>query len=311
MTSSELSAIELFAGAGGFAIGLQRAGFTPLILISSEDDAIATIQLNRPTWSVTRVSPHKTIALPKTDLLVADLPSDSVSEASLNHAEHSPMDRLIEVVRVAEETSARAIVVQGVRGLATAKHRAALAVFRDRLWHAGYVSDWRIVTASQFGVPQLRPRFVLIALKSRGFTRFDWPVGERRIPSLGETLLPLMEEDGWDGAQAWARSAVGLAPTIIGGSRRHGGADLGPTRTKRAWLVLGVDPRGVASQPPSTETPTTVLPRLTNRMIAAIQAFPEDWEFVGSRTSVYRQIAGSTPPPVAEAIGKAIAAALR
>lgn len=312
MKSSELSSTELFAGAGGFAIGLERAGFRPSLLIETDSNSIATIRSNRPSWNVV---PESTTlhgpAFPATDLLVADLPSGSVSEASTSIAEDSVRARYQEVIKATGSSEARSLIVQGVRSLASSRFRPALDSFRQDLESLGYVSDWRLINASHFGVPQLRPRMLLVAIRSDTFARFDWPLGAERIPSLGETLLPVMKRAGWEGAEKWAGSAVGLAPTIIGGSPKHGGADLGPTRTKRAWLVLGVDPRGVAEFPPTGDTPSSVLPRLTNEMIAAIQAFPPDWRFVGSRTSVFRQVARSTPPPVAEGIGRAIANALR
>ena len=85
------------------------------------------------------------------------------------------------------------------------------------------------------------------------------------------------------------------------GVQKHGGPDLGPTRAKRAWAALGVDGSGIANEAPDRNF--VGMPRLTNRMVARLQGFPDDWIFSGSKTSVYRQIGNAFPPPVACAVG--------
>ena len=108
----------------------------------------------------------------------------------------------------------------------------------------------------------------------------------------------------------WAKRANGIGPTIVGGSRKHGGPDLGPTRARAAWLELGVDGKGLANVGPEEDTPINHIPRLTLEMAAAIQGFPPDWQFHGRKTAAYRQIGNAFPPPVAEAVGTAIVGAL-
>jgi DNA (cytosine-5)-methyltransferase 1 len=100
-----------------------------------------------------------------------------------------------------------------------------------------------------------------------------------------------------------------VAPALVGGSKKHGGADLGPTRAKEAWAKLGVDGRGVADAVPSKDF--NGMPRLTVRMAARIQGFPDSWQFAGRKTAAYRQVGNAFPPPVARAVGVAIAEALR
>jgi DNA (cytosine-5)-methyltransferase 1 len=116
----------------------------------------------------------------------------------------------------------------------------------------------------------------------------------------------LMSARGWPGAVAWASRASGIAPTLVGGSKKHGGPDLGPTRAKIQWRVLGVDGMGIANSAPSPEFPLDGLPRLTVRMAARIQGFPDKWEFAGKKTGAYRQIGNAFPPPVAQAVASAI-----
>jgi len=121
-------------------------------------------------------------------------------------------------------------------------------------------------------------------------------------------LYDLMSENGWEKADKWRKGAQTIAPTIVGGSKKHGGADLGPTRSRKTWAALGVDGLGIADQAP--EKGFQGSPRLTNRMVARIQGFPSTWVFTGKKTSVYRQIGNAFPPPVAEAVGRQIIACL-
>jgi DNA (cytosine-5)-methyltransferase 1 len=200
-------------------------------------------------------------------------------------------------------------MVENVRGLldsAFAEYRRAL----DRsLCDLGYVPMWRLLHASDFGVPQLRPRTVLVALQPEDAVAFEWPDPvPDAAPAVGEALVDVMASAGWEGAAAWAAQADRIAPTLVGGSKKHGGPDLGPTRAKRAWAELGVDGHGLADDPPPAGF--RGLPRLTTQMAAILQGFPETWVFAGRKTATYRQIGNAFPPPVAFAVGSQIADAL-
>ena len=111
-----------------------------------------------------------------------------------------------------------------------------------------------------------------------------------------------MASNGWEGATLWAENANKIAPTLVGGSKKHGGPDLGPVRARNAWLTLGVDGRGVANEPPAPDF--NGVPRLTVRMIARLQGFPDDWTFGTRKTVACRMIGNAFPPPVAKAIGE-------
>jgi DNA (cytosine-5)-methyltransferase 1 len=180
----------------------------------------------------------------------------------------------------------------------------------QRLHELGYEADWQVLNASEFGVPQLRPRFILVALKAEAGGHFEWPRPVGTPPTVGETLAGLMASGGWPGAHAWARRANAIGPTLVGGSRKHGGPDLGPTRARQAWLKLSVDGRGLADAPPGPHTPLSHPPRLTIPMTAVLQGFPPDWRFYGRKTAAYRQVGNALPPPVARAVGGSIQAAI-
>lgn len=95
-----------------------------------------------------------------------------------------------------------------------------------------------------------------------------------------------------------------MAPTIVGGSKKHGGPDLGPSRARKAWAQLGVNGGTIADLAPDRDF--TEIPKLTVRMVARIQGFPDDWHFTGRKTAAYRQVGNAFPPPVAEAVGRSI-----
>lgn len=169
-----------------------------------------------------------------------------------------------------------------------------------------------VVHSSYFGVPQLRPRAVLVAIEKAASGAFVWPNDDDAVlaPTVGEALSEQMGADGWPGAQAWAEHANRIAPTLVGGSKKHGGPDLGPTRARREWAKLGVDGSGLADRPPAPDF--VGMPRLTVEMAAVLQGFhPDKWRIHGLKTSAYRQVGNAFPPPVARAFGVRIREALR
>jgi site-specific DNA-cytosine methylase len=181
-----------------------------------------------------------------------------------------------------------------------------------RLEEAGYRTAWKILNAADFGVPQNRRSSFLVALKEPYFSRFSWPEPDGRpAPTVGQVLGPSMASRGWPGAEDWAKGADRIAPALVGGSDRRGGADLGPTGSKKAWAMLGVNGNSVGDEPPGVDFPVDEMPKLTVEQAAQIQSIPEEWTFAGGKTSRYRQIGHAMPPPLAAAVGRAIAAALR
>src|SRR5258706_14079857 len=114
---------------------------------------------------------------------------------------------------------------------------------------------------------------------------FRWAEAEERKPLVGDVLVDLAGANGWKGAAAWRARANGIAPTVVGGSKKHGGPDLGPTRARQQWAALGVDGLGIADEPPSAEFPLFGNPKLTVRMVARVQGFPDEWQFAGRKTA--------------------------
>ena len=312
---AELACVELCAGAGGQALGLEQAGFAHAAVVEIDPDACETLRLNRGSrWKIIEgdVAGVDGAEFRGADLLAGGVPCPPFSVAGRQLGAADERDLFPEALRLAAEIRPRAVLLENVRGLAAGRFDGYRAQVVARLAGLGYQTWWRLMHASDHGVPQLRPRLVLVAIRQPWAARFGWPSSSGMAPAtVGETVGDLMAAGGWPGAPRWSARAAGIAPTIVGGSRKHGGPDLGPTRARAAWRQLGVDGLGVADRPPEESFPLAGTPRLTTRMVARLQGFPDSWQFAGRKTAAYRQVGNAFPPPVARAVGLEIAAALR
>jgi len=303
----QLTSIELCAGAGGQALGLEQAGFDHQALVELEKPYCETLRLNRPTWNVIQGDLNHFDGRPYrgVDLLTAGLPCPPFSKAGKQLGADDERNLFPAALRIIEETQPAAILIENVRGFLDSVFADYRHHLRSQLRAMGYWTDWKLLNAADFGVPQLRPRVVIVALRDRHADRFNWPkAGLKRAPTVGETLGDLMAAGGWTGAHFWAKRADDIAPTLVGGSLKHGGPDLGPTRARLAWKALNVEGRTIANEPPAADHQG--MPRLTVRMAARIQGFPDDWQFFGGKTVAYRQVGNAFPPPVARALGLTI-----
>ncbi len=317
-TKAGLSVLEICAGAGGQSLGLEQAGFEHLAAIEIDPDACNTLRLNRPDWhviegDVTDLAIFDAEQYEGVDLLAGGVPCPPFSVAGEQLGAGDERDLFAFAVHLLEQLHADVLLLENVRGLSTQRFAGYRARLLEMLADWGYWAEWKLLRASGFGVPQLRPRFILVAMKEEFAPYYEWPTTDAAPPTVGDTLYGEMAKDGWPGADTWREAASGIAPTIVGGSKKHGGADLGPTRAKDAWRKLRVDGMGVADKRPDSNTRPDHVPRLTNEMVALIQGWrPEDeWRFTGRKTAKYRQIGNAFPPPVARAIGSSIARALR
>jgi DNA (cytosine-5)-methyltransferase 1 len=305
------TSLEMCAGAGGQAIGLEMAGFDHAGLIEIEPPACATLRLNRPEWNVIEGDLRKfdARAYKGIDLLAGGVPCPPFSKAGKQLGADDERDLFPEALRLADECRPHAVMLENVRGLLDAVFEDYRNKVEKQLKKLGYVPGWRLLNASDYGVSQLRPRVVFVGIRKDFADKFSWPEPNKQPPpTVGELLHDLMRADGWRGADRWREQANSIAPTLVGGSKKHGGPDLGPTRSKRAWAALGVDGHGLWDAPPPRDF--VGMPRLTPRMAARIQGFSDDWQFFGRKTATYRQVGNAFPPPVAAAVARQIGAAL-
>ncbi|MEV5881882.1 DNA (cytosine-5-)-methyltransferase [Streptomyces sp. NPDC052020] len=380
-----LTSIEICAGAGGQAVGLHNAGFDHLALVEWDHHAVNTLRANVGGWPGWTPEKARAIEpmdvrdfleselLKKLnlqpgdlDLLAGGVPCPPFSLAGRRLGADDERDLFPAALEIIDHLKPKAVMIENVRGILEPPeffidYRNFIL---DSLRKSGYVIPdinltqsaksqditmrkvWRRINAKDFGVPQLRPRAILVAFHKEALKEgqeFRWPL---RLDAKEATVFEKLErtmfercKDYWDknqwGEQAkpgertgqdvyndWCRDAKkaadlgrGVAPTLVGGSRKHGGADLGPTRAKRAWAAMKVNAMGVANDRencvPERDLFRDTGPMLTVEQTAIIQGFPRDWDFQGRKTARYRQVGNAFPPPVAEAVGRAIAAVLR
>jgi DNA (cytosine-5)-methyltransferase 1 len=308
---SGLLALELCAGAGGQAIGLETAGIDHVGLVEIDKRACATLRENRPKWNVIEgdLNTFDASAFAGADIVAAGLPCPPFSVAGKQLGILDERNLFPSMIRVVDEVRPAAVMVENVRGILDAVFEDYRKHVAKQLRKLGYRPGWQLMSASEFGVPQLRPRVVFVAVRNCYAEHFSWPKGMRvPPPAVGDVLFDLMTVNGWKGARTWRGNADEIAPTIVGGSLKHGGPDLGPTRARSAWANLGVDGRGIADDAPARDF--VGMPRLTVRMVARLQGFPDDWRFVGGKTSAYRQVGNAFPPPFARAVAGSIRACL-
>lgn len=304
-------ALELCAGGGGQALGLEMAGFHHAAAVEYEPQFCTTLRTNRPHWNVIQqdIRDLRASDFSGVDILTAGVPCPPFSIAGKQLGKDDERDMFPTVLDHIEKIRPRAVLFENVAGLASQKFTDYRQKLLKQLSKLGYQPEWKLLQSVDYGVPQLRPRFVLVALKPRDAECFRWPLPCGKSLTVGETLVDMMGENGWRSAELWAEGANKIAPTVVGGSKKHGGPDLGPTRAKAQWRTLGVDGMGIANEAPDESFPEHGVPRLTVKMVARIQGFPDHWEFTGKKTIAYRQVGNAFPPPVARAVGRAILAA--
>lgn len=329
--------IEMCAGAGGQALGLHNAGFKHTALVEIDAYACKTLRHNNEKlelgWGeiiegdLNEFMREKAATFRgKIDLVAGGVPCPPFSKAGKQLGAKDERDLFPTALEIVRKIDPSSVLLENVAGLMDSQFADYRDHIRNALLEMGYLSDWQLLNASDFGVAQLRPRFILVALKKDIFPHFEWPeVGVIPTPSVGEVLHDLISARDWTGADAWMQRANTMAPTLVGGSKKHGGPDLGPARAKSAWQKLGVNGhrvggeheipdsafQGARMRDGSVKQGFENMPLLTVRMAARIQGFPDYWDFIGTKTHAYRQVGNAFPPLVAEAVGLQIASALQ
>lgn len=299
-----LTSVEICAGAGGQALGLAMAGFHHLALVEYEKEYCDVLKANRPEWNVICADVHDFDGTPYkgVDLFAGGVPCPPFSVAGKQLGKDDERDLFPEAIRLIEEICPKAVMLENVRGFLSPQfdeyRESILKAIRD----LGYKVQIKLLNASDYGVPQLRPRVIIVGIRNDIQSEFTYPeIAPDNTPTVGEALKEMMAKNGWSKVNEWARNADSIAPTIVGGSKKHGGPDLGPVRARKAWAQLGVDGAGVANDAP--EKDFEGMPKLTKEMIARIQGFPENWSFGQKKTAACRMIGNAFPPPVACAVG--------
>lgn len=305
------TSVEICAGAGGQALGLEQAGFEHLAAVEIDPHACNTLRANRPEWNIVEGDVVRWIRdhaheYEGVDLVAGGVPCPPFSKAGKQLGAADERDLFPAMLDLVKVTQPKAVMIENVRGLLDPKFDDYRAKVTRKLRSMGYVTQWKLLQASDYGVAQLRPRVIAVAVRADlGGGKFNYPTPRPQdAPTVGTLLHDLMAANGWEGVDDWAKRANRIAPTLVGGSKKHGGPDLGPTRARRAWAELGVNGSTLAYEAP--EAGFEGDPRLTVRMAARVQGFPDDWNITGAKTHAYRQVGNAFPPPVAKAVGEQI-----
>jgi len=328
----EYTSIELFAGAGGLALGMEQAGFKHIMLNEHDKYACATLKRNRPLWNIIEDDIHK-LDFKKyansVDLLTGGFPCQAFSHAGNRCGFEDARGTLFfELARAIREAKPKVVLCENVRGLLTHDNGRTFNVIRHVINELGYnLIEPRVLQAVKYKVPQKRERVILIAVKKeyQGKAQFRWPEPYYRIMNLRDAfylgelystevpaskglayseskrkILELVPMGGY-----WKDLPVDIQKNYMGKSYYSGGGKTGMAKR----LSLDEPALTLTCAPAQKETerchPTETRP-LTIREYARIQTFPDDWEFVGNISAQYKQIGNAVPVNLAYALGRSI-----
>jgi len=324
--------LELFAGAGGLAIGMEKAGFKSVLLNELDKHACNTLRLNRPKWNVIEGDVSKldfTEYKNSIDILSGGFPCQAFSYAGKKLGFQDARGTLFyEFARAVKETNPKIIVAENVRGLLKHENGKTLEAIKSVIDEIGYhLVEPRVLKAVFYQVPQKRERLFLVAIRKdlAPYVSFNWPSPYKRImtmrdalkagelyptdvpPSIGQKypkrkseILALVPQGGY-----WRDLPEKIQREYMKASYFLGGGKTGMAR-RLSWdepsLTLTCAP---AQKQTERCHPEETRP-LTVREYARIQTFPDDWQFSGPITAQYKQIGNAVPVNLAYAMGRAL-----
>lgn len=323
---------ELFAGGGGLALGLEKAGFHHLLLNEFDHNACETLRRNRPNWNIIEGDVHDIDFTPfrgRIDFLSGGFPCQAFSYAGKRLGfEETRGTLFFELARAVKEIQPKVFMGENVRGLFEHDNGRTLQTIKDVIAELGYtLIEPRVLRALQYDVPQKRERLILIAIRNdlAPLVSFKWPdvcttvrtlrdaffAGDLYAtdvpPSDGQkyphSKLKVMElvPEGGD----WRNLPEGIAREYMKGSYNLGGGKTGMARR----LAMDEPSLTLTCAPAQKQTerchPWETRP-LTIREYARIQTFPDEWQFCGNTSAQYKQIGNAVPVNLAWAIGRSL-----
>ena len=314
--------VELFAGAGGTALGLEMAGFETKMLVEVDKDCVATLRSNRPAWNVV----HDDIRNVDFGGIRADLVTGGFPCQPFSHAGHKlGFDDVrgtlfYEFARAVKEMQPRAFVAENVEAIIRNNGGSTIETIMDILQSLGYRVEYRVLNAINYNVPQKRKRVIFVGTADG--IEFTYPEPSSRTLTLKDALHDVPESPGakYSAGRAsildlvppggsWIDLPEHLQKTYLGKSYHSDGGKRGMAR-RLSWdepcLTLTCSPSQKMTDRihPDETRPFTV------REYARIQTFPDNWVFEGSIHSQYRQIGNAVPVRLSAAIGDALHASL-
>jgi len=328
--------VELFAGAGGLALGMEKAGFKSVLLNEFDKHACNTLRNNRPKWNVVEGDISDvdfTEYKDKVDILSGGFPCQAFSYAGKKLGFEDTRGTLFfEFARAVKETNPKVIVAENVRGLLKHENGKTLDAIKNVIDELGYeLVEPRVLKAVFYQVPQKRERLLLVGIRKdlAPLVQFKWPSPYKRIMTMRDALKKgaLYDKDvpKSAGQKYPARKTEILDQVPQGGYWRDLPDDLQREYMKKSYF-LGGGKTGMArrlswDEPSLTLTcapaqkqterchPKETRP-LTVREYARVQTFPDDWSFSGPLTAQYKQIGNAVPVNLAYAVGRSLVALL-
>ena len=308
-----LTVLDICTGAGGEALGLEMAGFNNAAAVEIDARACQTLRLNRPAWNVIESdiraingNDYKGV-----DLLAGGVPCPPFTIAGKQLGSDDERDLFPEATSLIEQVQPKAVMLENVPGFASAKFASYRNDLLRKLYNLHYAVQWRVLNSSRLWrsptASTFRAGCVARTLHERLPLACAW---QSHIYRRSRHWGPDGCLRGWHGVTHWYRKANGIAPTLVGGSKKHGGPDLGPTRARKQWFEFGIDGLGIANAAPDEAFPADGMPRLTLRMAARIQAFPKFVAIRGRQNGRLSPNWQRLSPLVAQAVGESIMAAL-
>jgi DNA (cytosine-5)-methyltransferase 1 len=321
---TKFTAIELFAGAGGTALGMEYAGINHVFLNDFDKNCVATLQANRPEWNSVLGDVSKIdFTGMKADIVQGGFPCQSFSYAGKGLGFGDIRGTLFfEFVRCVKAVKPKIAIGENVKGLLRHDDGKTLATMVKELEGAGYKVAYKVVKAQYLDVPQKRERLLIIGIRNDLKIPFIFPKENDYTVSLREALenCPTSEGQKYPAKKAsimklipqggyWRDLPIELQKEYMAGSFHLGGGKTGMAR-RLAWdepsLTLTCAP---AQKQTERCHPDETRP-LNVREYARIQTFPDDWNFSGSMSSQYKQIGNAVPVNLGYHIGKCAIAML-
>ena len=316
-----VTAIELFAGAGGLALGLEQAGINTLEYVEFDKACCETLKTNRPHWNVVCDDIHNvdfTIYKNKVDIVTGGFPCQAFSQAGKRLGFEDTRGTLFhEFARCVKEVQPKLFMAENVKGLLSHDNGRTLATIISVFEDLGYTIGNRkqILNACYYGVGQKRERIVIVGIRNDIHTEFTYPTPEETPTILREVLKDCPKSEGIAYSEkkrkvfelvppggCWVDLPEAIAKEYMGKSYYSGGGKRGMAR-RISWdepcLTLTCSP----SQKQTDRCHPDEVRPFTVREYARIQSFPDDWKFCGGIGSQYKQIGNAVPVEMARRLG--------
>lgn len=328
----DFTSLELFAGAGGLALGMHFAGFRHVLLNEIDPMASETLRLNRPDWNVLEGDIHKIDFTPLkglVDFVSGGFPCQAFSYAGKKAGLNDTRGTLFfELARAVKEIQPKVFMGENVKGLTSHDEGKTLEIIRNVIAELGYtLIEPRVLKAIMYQVPQKRERLILIAIRNdiAPHVKFHWPAPYKRIMTLRDALfkgelykkdVPASEGQTYPEKKRkvlsmvpeggdWRDLPENIAKEFMGASYYLGGGKTGMARR----LSMDEPSLTLTCAPAQKQTerchPTETRP-LTVREYARIQTFPDEWTFAGTVSDQYKQIGNAVPVNLSHALGRSL-----